>query len=140
MGNVNREMAKEKNQEEMLAIRNTNRNEEWIWWAGLFSRLHTVRKDSELVDVTVEISKSEKHTRTEYPRTENQLGNMCHSCNGKGRLSTVAHACNPSYLEGRDQEDHSLSLALGKKLARHHLNKSDMVVLFYYSSCTGDCR
>jgi hypothetical protein len=28
MGNVNREMAKEKNQEEMLAIRNTNRNEE----------------------------------------------------------------------------------------------------------------
>jgi hypothetical protein len=30
----------------------------------------------------------------------------------------VAHACNPSYLEGRDQEDHSLSPIQTEKLTK----------------------
>jgi hypothetical protein len=34
----------------------------------------------------------------------------------------VAHTCNPSYSEGRDQEDRGTRSA-GKKFMRPHLNK-----------------
>jgi hypothetical protein len=33
----------------------------------------------------------------------------------KTSWATVAHACNPSYSGGRDQEDHNLKPASGKK-------------------------
>jgi hypothetical protein len=36
-------------------------------------------------------------------------------------LGVVIYICNPSYLGGRDQEDHGLRSC--KKLARPHLNK-----------------
>jgi hypothetical protein len=36
---------------------------------------------------------------------------------------TVDQVCNPSYLGGRDQEDHGLRPAWGKKLSRLHLNQ-----------------
>jgi hypothetical protein len=35
----------------------------------------------------------------------------------------MVHAYNPSYSEGRDQEDYDLRLAQAKKLARTHLMK-----------------
>jgi hypothetical protein len=37
--------------------------------------------------------------------------------------STMAHAYNPSYLGGRDEEDHSLRPAQAKKFKRLHLSK-----------------
>jgi hypothetical protein len=36
----------------------------------------------------------------------------------------VAHACNPSYSGGRDQEDHSSKPALGKQFSRPYLEKN----------------
>jgi hypothetical protein len=33
----------------------------------------------------------------------------------------MAHACDPSYLGGRDEEDHGVNL--GKKFMRLHLNQ-----------------
>jgi hypothetical protein len=39
------------------------------------------------------------------------------------RPGMVAYVCNPSYWRGSDQEDHSLRLALAKKLTRPHHNK-----------------
>jgi hypothetical protein len=42
----------------------------------------------------------------------------------------MAHACNPSYLRGKDQEDHVLVLAWGKTLARFHfINKPGVVAV-----------
>jgi hypothetical protein len=37
----------------------------------------------------------------------------------------MAHSCNPSYLGGRDQEDHGSKPALSKQLLRPHLKKSN---------------
>jgi hypothetical protein len=36
----------------------------------------------------------------------------------------VAHACNPSYSEGRDQKDRSSKPTLGKQFERTHLKKT----------------
>jgi hypothetical protein len=36
----------------------------------------------------------------------------------------VAHACNPSYLGDRDQEDHGLKPGLGKQFTRPFLEKN----------------
>jgi hypothetical protein len=38
-------------------------------------------------------------------------------------LELVAHACNPSYSEGRDQEDHGSKPAPGKQFRRPYLKK-----------------
>jgi hypothetical protein len=38
-------------------------------------------------------------------------------------LGVVAHNCNPGYKGGRDWKDCGSLPALGKKLARSHLNK-----------------
>jgi hypothetical protein len=35
----------------------------------------------------------------------------------------VAHACNPCYSGGRDQEDHSSKPALGKEFLRSNLEE-----------------
>jgi hypothetical protein len=35
----------------------------------------------------------------------------------------VAHACNPSYLEGSVREDHGLKASPGKKFIRSHFDK-----------------
>jgi hypothetical protein len=35
----------------------------------------------------------------------------------------VAHACNPSYSGGSDQEDHGLKTTPGKQFARPYLGK-----------------
>jgi hypothetical protein len=35
----------------------------------------------------------------------------------------MAEACNPSYLENRNQEDHSVSPAQAKHFKRSHLNQ-----------------
>jgi hypothetical protein len=39
------------------------------------------------------------------------------------KADMVAHACNPSYLGGKDKEDQGSRLDRVKKLARPHLNK-----------------
>jgi hypothetical protein len=38
-------------------------------------------------------------------------------------LWTVAHTYNPTYMGGRDCEDHSLKVAWAKKCGRPHLNQ-----------------
>jgi hypothetical protein len=39
------------------------------------------------------------------------------------RPGTVAHACNPTYLGGRDWEGWQLEASLGKKFTRSHSNQ-----------------
>jgi hypothetical protein len=39
----------------------------------------------------------------------------------------VAHACNPSYSGGRDQEDHGLNPAPGKQFVRPYLKKKKKI-------------
>jgi hypothetical protein len=41
----------------------------------------------------------------------------------KGQLGTVVHACNPSYLRGRDREDCSSMPAQAKKFVKPHLDQ-----------------
>jgi hypothetical protein len=40
----------------------------------------------------------------------------------------VVHTYNPSYLGGRDQEEHGLRTSLGKNMQKNHANKPGMVV------------
>jgi hypothetical protein len=38
---------------------------------------------------------------------------------------SLAHACNPSYSGGRDQEDHGWKPVLGKQFERPYLEKNN---------------
>jgi hypothetical protein len=74
---------------------------------------------------------------TESPYTECVY--LLITCHDIMKLSSgvVAHANNPSYLGGRNHEDHSLRAARAKNFMRLHLNqqKVEHMVVHAHHSC-----
>jgi hypothetical protein len=70
--------------------------------------LYTHCLEEELLAASEESWADLGETRSSKSRVSMRRGNAQHRMKNNGRLGVMAHACNPSYPSGRDQENGGL--------------------------------